>query len=80
MGLQVVIGLPTRHLGFGKSQIHWGHTLMSGDPKNQGPKKPQSEKFKETAREVGADEDEDTFMDKLKRIAKHKPKKEKSGK
>jgi truncated hemoglobin YjbI len=42
--------------------------------------KSQSEKFKEAAREVGADESEETFMDKLKRIAKHKPKKDKSGK
>ena len=37
-------------------------------------KRPQSEKFKEAAREAGADEDEAAFEDKLKRLAKVKPK------
>ena len=36
----------------------------------------QSEKFKELAREIEADEDETAFDDKLKRLAKAKPKKE----
>lgn len=33
----------------------------------------QLERFKQTARELGADESERTFEDKLKRIAKAKP-------
>jgi len=39
-------------------------------------KESQSEKFKRLAREVGADEDEHAFDEKLKRLAKAKPKKE----
>ncbi len=37
----------------------------------------QSEKFINIARELGCDEDEKAFDDKLRRIAKTKPKKEK---
>jgi len=33
----------------------------------------QFEKFKETARQIGADESEAAFKDKLRRIAKPKP-------
>lgn len=40
----------------------------------------QAEKFKRLAREAGADEDEERFKDKLKRLAKAKPEKGKSPK
>lgn len=36
----------------------------------------QSQKFIDLAREVGADENERAFKEKLKRLAKAKPKKE----
>ncbi len=36
----------------------------------------QSQKFIELAREVGADEDQHAFDEKLKRLVKAKPKKE----
>lgn len=35
--------------------------------------KPQAEKFKEAARELGCDESEKAFDDKLRVIAKQKP-------
>jgi hypothetical protein len=35
--------------------------------------KSQSQKFKDLAREIGADEDEKAFEDKLRRIARQKP-------
>ena len=35
--------------------------------------KSQAQKFKDLARETGADEDERAFKDKLRRIAKQKP-------
>ena len=38
--------------------------------------KPQSEKFRDTAREHGCDEDEDRWQERLKTVAKPKPKKE----
>ncbi len=34
----------------------------------------QVDRFKETARQLGCDEDEATFDEKLKVIARHKPK------
>ena len=34
----------------------------------------QAERFRKLAREVGADEDEERFNERLKRIAKTKPK------
>lgn len=37
--------------------------------------KKQADKFKDLAREVGADEDEERFKDKLKRLARVKPEK-----
>lgn len=37
-------------------------------------KKPQIEKFKDTAREIGADADETQFNDVLRRVAKGDPK------
>ena len=37
---------------------------------------PQSEKFKEAARALGADEDEAAFKEKLRVIARQKPKDE----
>lgn len=37
--------------------------------------KPQSDKFKEAARELEADEDEKHWEERLKRIAKAKPEK-----
>ena len=54
-------------------------------PKTPKPDdKPQSERFIETARELGCDEDEAAFDEKLKRIATVKPKpktgKQKKGK
>lgn len=42
--------------------------------KGLGADKSQSEKFKDAARKAGADEDEAAFEDKLKRLAKAKPK------
>ncbi len=42
------------------------------------PTVPQSEKFKELAREVGADESESAFEDRLRQVAKPKPKQEKT--
>jgi len=37
------------------------------------PEKPQSDKFKEAAREIGADEDEARWDDRLRKVVKHKP-------
>lgn len=45
-------------------------------PERKPDTRPQSEKFKDKARELEADEDESAFDEKLKRIAKYKPKKE----
>jgi len=39
-------------------------------------KKNQLDRFKEAARELDCDEDEKSFKDKLRRIAKQQPKKE----
>lgn len=39
--------------------------------------KSQSDKFKEAAREIGADEDEAHWDDRLRKLAKVKPKPEK---
>jgi hypothetical protein len=36
--------------------------------------KDQAERFKEAARELGADDDEDAFNEKLRRLARQKPK------
>ena len=41
----------------------------------QDKEKPQSDKFKEAARELKADEDEKRWEEQLKRVAKHKPEK-----
>jgi hypothetical protein len=41
-------------------------------------KRTQKQKFIDTARELGCDEDEKSFDDKLRRIAKVKPKDAKS--
>ena len=35
--------------------------------------KSQSDKFKEAARQLGTDDDEERFNEKLKRLAKQKP-------
>ena len=35
--------------------------------------KSQSDKFKEAAREIGADEDEARWDDRLRKVVKHKP-------
>jgi len=35
--------------------------------------KPQAEKFKDAAREVGADEDEKRWEERLRKVAKQKP-------
>lgn len=43
-------------------------------------KKSQKEKFKEAAREIGADESEEAFDDKLRRLAKPGQPKDKKGK
>ena len=37
----------------------------------------QSQKFKDLAREIGADEDEKAFDEKLRRIARQQPEKDK---
>ena len=42
--------------------------------------KGQSDKFKDLAREVEADEDEAAFDERLRRLAKQKPKDEKDSK
>lgn len=39
--------------------------------------KSQSDKFKEAAREIGADEDEARWEDRLRKVVKHKPAPEK---
>lgn len=36
-------------------------------------KKSQLDKFKEAAREIGADDDEDRFEERLKKLVKQKP-------
>lgn len=46
--------------------------------KAKADKKPQSQRFIETARELGCDEDEAAFEEKLKRIATAKPKRSKA--
>lgn len=43
-------------------------------------KKPQSERFKEAARELGADDDEAAFNAKLRKLVKQKPDDKKDGK
>jgi len=48
---------------------------MSGNGKVQS----QRDKFVDKARELEADEDESAFEDKLKRIARQKPKDKKEG-
>ena len=40
--------------------------------------KPQLDKFKEAARELEADDDEDRFEERLKRVVRQKPKDDKS--
>lgn len=35
--------------------------------------KPQSDKFKEAARELGCDDDPDRFRERLGKLVKHKP-------
>jgi len=40
---------------------------------HQNPSQSQSDKFKEAAREVEADEDEARWEERLKKIAKQKP-------
>lgn len=47
--------------------------VLKGDPDNAA----QVNRFKKTAKEVGADESEAAFEDKLRRIAKSQTKKEK---
>lgn len=39
------------------------------------PKKSQSDKFKDAAREHGADEDEKRWEERLRKVAKQKPEK-----
>ncbi len=41
--------------------------------------RPQSEKFKDKAREIEADEDDASFEEKLKHIARQKPTKKGAG-
>lgn len=38
-----------------------------------GPEKTQLERFKEAARELGMDNDEERFNEKLRKLAKQKP-------
>lgn len=40
--------------------------------------KPQADKFKEAARELGCDEDEARWEDRLRKVAKQKPNENKS--
>lgn len=49
------------------------HMTQTINPKE----KSQPDKFKEAAREHGCDEDEKAFDEKLRRLAKQQPKKEK---
>jgi hypothetical protein len=42
---------------------------------HQNPSQSQSDKFKEAARELEADEDEKRWEEKIKRVAKHMPEK-----
>jgi hypothetical protein len=41
--------------------------------RHQVPEKSQSQKFKETAKELGCDESEAVFNEKLGKMAQHKP-------
>jgi hypothetical protein len=41
------------------------------------PEKSQSDKFKEAARELGTNEDESRWEERLRKVANHKPKEEK---
>lgn len=45
--------------------------------KDMTDKKPQLDRFKEAARELGTDDDEVRFNEKLKKLAKQKPKDDK---
>ena len=45
---------------------------MAGEPSE----KSQIDRFKETARQLGCDEDEAAFDEKLGKIARHKPEEE----
>ncbi len=49
-----------------------GETQRQNEPKNVASS--QSRKFIDKVRELGADDDESGFEDKLKRLAKAKPK------
>lgn len=42
-------------------------------PSSKGKPKPQSERFKDVARELGADDDEARFNEKLRKLVKPKP-------
>jgi hypothetical protein len=41
------------------------------------PQKSQADKFKEAAREIGADEDEARWEERLRKVVRHKPAPEK---
>jgi hypothetical protein len=47
---------------------------MPTKPHPPNHKREQSDRFVETARELGCDEDETAFEEKLKKIAKRRPK------
>jgi hypothetical protein len=51
-----------------------GRTRRSSSIKDPGSGQSQRQRFIETARELGCDEDEAAFDEKLKRIATAKPK------
>ena len=40
---------------------------------SKSPSEEQVERFIETARELGCEDDEDAFVEKLRRVAQHKP-------
>jgi hypothetical protein len=71
----VVVPVERKATGFiGKRETIWhaGDTRVnrSGKPDST----PQSEKFKEAARDLGCDDSEEAFDEALRKVARHKPK------
>ena len=53
--------------------------MQTKNPKRKAEDKAQHQRFIETARQLECDEDKERFEEKLKRIAKAKPKPERKG-
>jgi len=61
------------HCGAERNWLGW--TMPARKPRDPN-EKPQIERFREAARELGCEDDEEAFWDKVVRVAKHKPKDE----